>query len=213
MPVLRPNTTIQTSIWQEYPGIKYFLSADISDISGYKLIHRSKSGLEQNVQVLCTPDTETLVAGPFISELADPSILFLPQGDWRFQTWSYLDNLSGTNYLIAKVYTRTAIGVETFRFQITSDDINSTSYALIQESTTAYTLNQSIAINVTDRLVIRIYALCSYYRHIHLLYSGNNYASNIVTTISRPVDSEFHERVRDFNQSTYIFVEGKDINP
>lgn len=134
----------------------YYLHNESSDIGGYEYLKidpaESITGYDQ--VVIKNTDGETLI-DQYITVSGTPATTLITAGIWNMHLWAYIDNIVGTNYIRAKWYKYNAVS-ETHLFTqeclLTDSDLNF--YAV-------ETVNSGIALDVNDRLSVKIYAQTS----------------------------------------------------
>ena len=76
-------------------------------------------------------------------------------GQWSFDYWSYVDNVSNTTNLRFVIFTRSATGTETNLFTLNGSDINATTLA----EQVVQTVQPSYTVNPTDYIGVKVYAV------------------------------------------------------
>lgn len=160
-------------------GVNYFLQDTASGIGGYFTLLRYPAG---GVEVLDpvtvkASDGEKDIEGYISDALGRTS---LEAGEWTFDIYGKVNIPAGVSEIIAKVYTRTAGGAETLRFQVTTGNIDETSVTLHE----VRTVQPAIAgLSATDRLLIKFYGKTSNPSDviITLYHNGTSHYSSVKT--------------------------------
>lgn len=167
-------------------NIPLFLHNQASaDIPAYEML-RTYPPTGSEIDESCTADAD--VAGgyctldTYVSTTTDLSITGIPAGVWEFEGFNYVNNVGGNSKMETNVYRRTSLGVETFMFQATSSDINTTS-VVIQNYTSA---QPAFAFDPTDRIVFvkKAWTDQSAAKVIHQVYGASNRYSRAKTPIN-----------------------------
>ena len=125
-------------------------------------------------------NTEYLVDA-YVTLANVPSVTAFPVGTWIFHGYHYVNNSAGDARVVYRVYKRTTGGVETEIFNVTTEEINATT---VQEYITKYTVANSVAMDITDRVVVKVYVKNTVAgRIVHFVYEGNISVSYATTSL------------------------------
>jgi hypothetical protein len=164
-----------------FSGI-YYLDTIDSDVTNYKVL--SKSGPDSVTTPIETViiDTmgETLVTS-YITDYLGTTLI--PAGKWEFHVFCKVDNTTGLSIYTVKLYKRDVDDNETFIFSGSTTDINVTT--TIDDKIIKY-FSYDINMNMTDRLVLKVYASTSSVTNKTLTYytEGNLYSSYVETPVT-----------------------------
>lgn len=101
-------------------------------------------------------------------------------GLWSSYIYGYVDDATSTTRYELDLYVRTSLGIETLFLSMVSNDINNLSVNAIQFNAT---LNSDVNINLTDKLVIKVYGFSNANKNITLyLYHGGNIHNSFINT-------------------------------
>lgn len=148
-----------------------------SDVSSYwRLIRSPGTGSESDDSVsLVSGDGEVLIES-YVTEPGDPGLSSILPGLWEFHAWRYVSSGAGLSQLVFKVYKRSAGGDETLLFSVDGAEIDDTTVAV---ENVFYTMTDSTATDVSDRLAVKVYAKTSSAAVItvHFVHDGILHAS------------------------------------
>lgn len=158
----------------------------MTDIATYESLYTFPPSTGTETDESCSADAD--VAGgycdidSYVSTTTDLQITEIPSGVWDFRKYSYVNNTAGNSKIESNVYKRNAAGTETFLFQATSTDINSTSI-IIEEFSSA---QNAFTFLPTDRIVTKVKGWTDQTtaKTIHFVYGSNNHYSRVVTPIN-----------------------------
>lgn len=104
----------------------------------------------------------------------------IPAGEWGFAFTGSVNNNAQTSFFRFEVFVRASGGIETVLFTVDSDEIDNTS----PERRQVLTLQPSFAVNETDRVGIKVYAVTNRTSDTTLsFYVGDGEASYFVTPL------------------------------
>jgi hypothetical protein len=161
-----PNTAGQHLIWdgaQWLPGLQtgtvYYFRRDASDIGGgYEQITQTpQTGAEKTASTTLNNASGTVVFDTYATNSGEPGLSQLLAGTWEFDVYAQVSSTAGgnTTNLVLQVYKRTTGGAETLLFSTTSPALDTTSVKLYSW---LYTQPADIALDITDRLVVKVAA-------------------------------------------------------
>jgi hypothetical protein len=150
-----------------------------SDIPGFlSLVRQPSFGPEEDDSVtIDVTDGQVLIDTPYLTVPNDPGETSI-SGIWLLNMWRSCDTLSVAN-LIYKFYSRTSVGVESLILEATGSTINDTNP---EYEFGAAPTPTPIPINLTDRIVLKVYAETSSAVPVtvHFYHDGTAHASYIV---------------------------------
>ena len=161
-----PTTPGQHLIWdgaQWLPGLQtgtvYYFRRDASDIGGgYEQITKTpQTGAEKTASTTLNNASGTVVFDRYATNVGEPGLTQLLAGTWEFDIYAQVSSTAGGNStnVVIQVYQRTTGGTETLLFSTTSPALDSTSPKLYSW---LYTQAADIALDITDRLVVKVAA-------------------------------------------------------
>ena len=161
-----PTTPGQHLIWdgaQWLPGLQtgtvYYFRRDASDIGGgYEQITKTpQTGAEKTASTTLNNASGTVVFDRYATNVGEPGRTQLLAGTWEFDIYAQVSSTTGGNStkVVIQVYQRTTGGTETLLFSTTSPALDSTSPKLYSW---LYTQAADIALDITDRLVVKVAA-------------------------------------------------------
>lgn len=161
-------------------GQLYWFQDAESNIANYESFLRVPgNGDEQDESTVNALSGEEYLIDAYITEPGVPGISQLPVGLWQFHTYTYVSGGSGN--IVYRVFKRNIAGVETELFNATSASVINTSIA---EVVTGYTYSGSVAMESTDRLVVKIYAKNTIGgESAHFTHDGTAHVSYAVTSL------------------------------
>lgn len=178
------NNSPHVHDWESITGkpllTSFYFHNDVDpDIAGYEqLLDIPGSGTES----IETADTNSILGQVLIdSYISQPSagmnILLIQPGTWTFNLYGKVDTVVGTTLLTVKVYKRASGGTETLLFTASTNALTAT-VALH----TIETAQVSFAVDLTDRLVIKVYCESTSVptRTVSWYYEGTTHASYVV---------------------------------
>lgn len=132
----------------------------------------------------------------YVSTTTDITFTTIPTGTWDFRKFVYVDSTAGNSKIESNVYKRNSAGTETFLFQATSTDIDSTAVILREYSSS----QSAFILDPTDRIVIKIKGWTDQTnpKVIHIVYGSTNRYTRVITpaTIeSQGFTKYFHEEL------------------
>lgn len=171
-----------------------YLTTLSSDVVGYETLSFTPYGNSSiDESVVCHRAGPSLFGAPvlidtYVTTINSPGINAILPGEWTFHFYAYADGLNSlgdVNRLVYEIYKRSTSGTETLLFTINSEPIlsvNSSNPTSLQDG---YLIVNSIPLDVTDRLVLKIYAQTNDApnRTIHYYHNGSIFASHINTNI------------------------------
>ena len=181
--------TAGTSGWN-VTGVDYFFTnnLDTNLSTYYQLTRYSSDPIERVDSVLVSGSTSDLYfIDSNITALDDPSLNYIPPGVWKLHSYSYIDtgNTSSDNFIISKIYIITTGGTETQIASITSSNIQSADPLNPVESEVEYYTNVGSNMNITDRIVIKMFASSTYSgRILYQVHSDSIHATHVSTPIT-----------------------------
>ena len=120
----------------------------------------------------------------YLTDPGFPGTTAIPAGIWNFNTWLSVDNSSGITEAVIHVYKHSSSGMITELFNVTTARIIgiTPNPQLIQ---TQYTQETDIALDPTDRILVRYFAqtTAGSNRTASLYYEGSLHASYIITPL------------------------------
>lgn len=159
-------------------GVVYYPSGVASDISGYRVMDVTPAvGTEVIETVAVTTGTSPVLIRAFASPASGLQVTSINAGDWIASNWA-LVSAGTTCKLQFNYYTRTAGGVETLLFSTTSATLTT---AVLEQDTES--IQPSYPCNLTDRLVIKVYATntSATSRNVSYYYDGQQHYSHFHT--------------------------------
>ena len=131
------------------------LRNDASNIGVYKrlVIFPVLPGVEATLTGASSGSAEVLIQA-FSSDAL--GCIALPAGVWQFNLAAKVDSATDITKIKIYVYSRNQAGAETALFNVLTAEINNTTVALI---TTLSAVQTAFTVAVTDRLIIKLYAL------------------------------------------------------
>ena len=168
----------------EWCGIQYLYFNDtLSDIPGYQsLLNIASTQTEIDENITITSASGIVPIDSYLSVSGYPGAVILSAGLRTFNVWTYVSSASSESYLIYNESIRHADGSITPIFNMTSQDIDSTS---IIQLVTPFTDLESTTFNTTDRLLINISAVTTRVAPttIHFINGGNAHGSYLETAL------------------------------
>ncbi|NTW31559.1 MAG: hypothetical protein HGB12_02865, partial [Bacteroidetes bacterium] len=160
-------------------GQLYWFHHASSDISGYEGFKRiPNSGSEVTELIACTNANEEYLVDAYATTAGVPGLSSFPIGLWQFHTYGYVSTNTGN--FVFRVFKRTTGGTETEIFNVTSPTFTNTTVA---EIITNYTQTNPVAMNSTDRIIVKIYAKNSGSdKTVSFVYEGSTHVSYATTS-------------------------------
>jgi len=165
------NLSYESTVGQP---ILFYFSNTSNNISGYEDLLNKPDTLPEDIEVITINNNRVLLHGYSSIPL---NRTLIPAGIWSFTFYGYVnDNTSLTRYEV-EIYKRDNNDVETLIETILSNDINLSSVGVINFNGT---VQNDTVINLTDRLIIKIYGFSNVSNKTISLYfyhSGSNHNS------------------------------------
>lgn len=176
--------------WVNVPGftptgvslVQYFLDNTASDIGGYLTLLAIPSGAVMNTETV-TVNNNTVAMEEYATVVAGLGGTTIEGGEWVFNTYAYVDDAAGTTVIDIEIYSRTAAGVETLLFTVSTQDINQLTSPMLYE---VRSVQPSYALSAgTDRLVAKYYGRTDNVGDIDVSYTlnGTSTYSNFKTPL------------------------------
>ena len=162
--------------------ILYYSVSDASDIATYKTMLPSPSAAAEQTVVTSVPTGPDVLVATFATDPGVPGAVDLPPGTAFRRFYAALNRGSARFHLM--LYIRNAAGTEILLSDEYSPEFSNTGAGLIEW---ASSFVNGMAINATDRIVTKLYAVRmtgSSPLTLTTYFEGFNYASHIQTTIS-----------------------------
>jgi hypothetical protein len=149
--IIRENFLTQAEI---------FLQTAAADVATYqKIVNTPDTAAETVYTANCTSSTGEVLIKSFITyPVTGIGITRIPGGAWHAPTYCKVSLATGITKIVIRVYKRTAGGVETELFSLTTDEINET-------SVTNHEIDAAIGahdVAATDRLVFKYFAVTTH---------------------------------------------------
>ena len=171
------NLSYESTVGQ--PVIFYFSNSN-NNIVGYEDLLNKPDTLPEDIEMIQLNNNRVLLHGYASSAL---NRTLIPGGIWSFTFYGYVnDNASLTRYEV-EIY-KSNNGIETLLGTIMSGDINLTSVGVISFNGTI--VNDTI-INLTDKLVIKIYGFTTVSNktiNLYFYHSGSNHNSYVSSPLT-----------------------------
>ncbi len=157
-----------------------------TDIGSYNNLIPFVSAQSQSDISTTATSTSSLVKS-YVTSPGSPDEQFILSGNWKFNYWAYASSLTSTTNLIFQVLTRNLAGTETKLFEVTGSNISSSSLTAAFTETLNYSLTSNTYLNVTDRLVSKVYGntLSPNPIIVHFVNSGTATTTNVQTPMIR----------------------------
>ncbi|NTW32377.1 MAG: hypothetical protein HGB12_07100, partial [Bacteroidetes bacterium] len=160
-------------------GQLYWFHHASSDISGYEGFKRIPNANTEDIETIaCTNSNEEYLVDAYATMAGVPGLSSFPIGLWQFHTYGYVSTNTGN--FVFRVFKRTTGGTETEIFNVTSPSFTNTTVA---EIITNYTQTSPVAMNSTDRIIVKIYAKNSGSdKTVSFVYEGSTHVSYATTS-------------------------------
>lgn len=165
-------------------GKYFYLTREAADVGGYfRLTATPSPRAETSFTTPTLNGTTDNLVGAFITDPGEPGISVVPAGLAIRTVWAQLASGNLIARFKVEVYKRTAAGVETLVRSDYSPNFSATSPTM---HTWTYAAPTDVAVNPTDRLVIRLYAarVSGTGNTATIYFEGTSRTSNVRTTIS-----------------------------
>ncbi len=181
------NTPITYSLGQDY----YLRDITASGISGYYFLAKDPpASSEVDDSAACigglagTYGAKVLIES-YATPEGEPGVNVIRPGIWDFHFYGYVNSATNDSRLVHEIYKRSVAGTETLLFIHNSSLIESTSLAAPSELLDEYYSSQEFILNLTDRLVSKVYAQTNspVSKTVHYLHEGTSHASHFGTPI------------------------------
>lgn len=177
-----------------------FFFTDLADetfIAGYQRLRRAiPAGLEATlIQTGKDTDGEMLL-GSFITSTGVPGTEVIPAGHWSFFLFTHVDNAAFQSYIKVYVYKRSAGGVETELFNVTSGDIDE---LIVTEQQVIYHQVADISLLETDRIVVKLFFYTTRPANVQMTftYDGAVHISHLHTPFASGISPDSKVAVDD----------------
>jgi hypothetical protein len=135
----------------------------------------------------------------------------IPAGVWTFSLKALVDSAADLTYIKAYAFSRNLAGTETALFNATSAEINNTSVGAVTFSSTA---QAAFTVAVTDRIVIKLYALSTSGtdKTVTLYYQGAANYSIVLIPDDIPVrEGDMTKAVYDTDGDGVLVADAADL--
>lgn len=172
------NKTIQSAATGGYTANVYLTNTASVTVPAYNQISYTP-GVSEIIQDTVVNNSEAII-GEYIFD-ADVLVTSIPSGTWEFHFHRYVSNAAGVSNIRFEVFSRTNLGVETILFSDISNPIND----LVNVYDEIKTTQPVFAVNATDRLGIRLFAITDRNQDTTIsLFIGNGSAAFLVTPLA-----------------------------
>jgi photosystem II stability/assembly factor-like uncharacterized protein len=171
-----------------------FLHSEASDIVGYnQLLTIAQEDPEATNNAVVNSVSGSVVIQEFATQAMNLNVI--PSGVWVFMSWFQVDAATATTTVTIRVYKRSALGVETELFNVTSPELNSTTPAEVDFESVQSNFN----VDLTDRIVIKYFAQTTSgaNRTVTLYYEGNARYTHIHTPLVLSLQTDFEKLSTD----------------
>jgi hypothetical protein len=169
------NISMNTAIGR--PKIMY-LSNIIDANTGYETMNFKPNNELEDIENVILNNNRVLFHSYITSNPLN--ISKINAGLWSSYIYGYVDDATAATRFELELYIRTTSNVETLFLTMISNDINNLSVNAIQFNAT---LNTDVNINLTDKLVIKVYGFSNANKNIKLyLYHGGNIHNSFINT-------------------------------
>jgi hypothetical protein len=213
------GTSSAAPVWEPFPTSTtnvFMLTDTSSSIVPYKELVSLSSYVSSSLATKTTPGvstTPTLLCS-FITKLGFPNATVIPAGLITAHYETQKNSGAQSYYTYFELYKRSIGGTETLL--ITSDNSTAASVNTIVQQTVAASLTNNISLELTDRIIIKIYAvMVSSTATISLLFDNNTSAR-----LQLPVPSAdsisfipYHNATSNVNLTPYAITASAFVGP
>jgi hypothetical protein len=188
----------------------FHLRGDASSISGYfrMVMLPQTTGTEATLTGASNSNNAVLIKA-FSSDAV--GVTSIPAGVWTFSLKALVDSAADLTYIKAYAFSRNLAGTETALFNATSAEINNTSVGAVTFSSTA---QAAFTVAVTDRIVIKLYALSTSGtdKTVTLYYQGAANYSIVLIPDDIPVrEGDMTKAVYDTDGDGVLVADAADL--
>lgn len=176
IPKVLTQTSSNTPVWAELPSnatMTFMFSATNSDIGGYEsapALSAFTAGASTSITTGLT--TTPALMATFATNVGYPNTTTIPVGIIHVHYETTKAAGSNNYYTYAEIYKRTSGGTETLI--ATSDNSAQTALNTLQQVTVGASVAAAVALNLTDRIVVKIYGvMTSSTANVDLTYDNN----------------------------------------